>query len=63
MHIANTPAKEAETVTQAERNAAIAKKIAAYTAKFTIDQKSAREALLREGLTKKPKRKEHSAAA
>lgn len=50
-------------MTQAERNAAIAKKIAAYTAKFTVDQKSARDALAREGLKKVDRRKSHSAAA
>lgn len=50
-------------MTQAERNAAIAKKIAAYTAKFTADQKSAREALAREGLMQAAKREKQSAAA
>lgn len=50
-----TPAKEAEPVTQAERNAAITRKIEAYTAKFTADKKTARDALKREGFAKTSK--------
>ncbi len=48
---------------QAERNAAIARKITAYTVKFTSDKKSAREALVREGLISDGKTKKRSAAA
>lgn len=36
-------------MTQAERNAAITRKIEAYTAKFTVNPKAARAALKREG--------------
>ena len=38
-------------MTHAERNAAILRKIAAYTAKFTASQKVASDAIKREGLT------------
>jgi hypothetical protein len=50
-------------VTQVERNAAIAKKISAYTAKFASDQKLAREALTREGLINAGKVEKRTAAA
>lgn len=66
MHIANTPAKEAEIVTQAERNAAITRKIEAYTAKFTVNPKVARAALKREGFASASavvKEAKHTAAA
>lgn len=38
-------------MTQSERNAAIAKKIEAYTTKVTVSKNSAKAALKREGFT------------
>lgn len=53
-------------MTHAERNAAITRKIEAYTTKFTADKRSAQDALVREGFAKAApmaKQKKHTAAA
>jgi|GEM_PF-3417523 len=50
-------------MTHAERNAAISKKIAAYTAKFTASKAVAKAALQREGIASKPEVKKSRSAA
>jgi len=50
-------------MTHAERNAGIAKKIAAYTEKFTASKAAAKEALKREGFGSKSKTKKARDAA
>ena len=50
-------------MTHAERNAAISKKIAAYTEKFTASKDVAKAALQREGLGVRAKAKKARAAA